>query len=72
MKKLISVIAPVYNEEGNILTLKQRLYSVFEKIGEDFELVFINDGSKDKTLEIIKKMASEDKKIKIINFSRNF
>jgi dolichol-phosphate mannosyltransferase len=72
MSKLVSVVIPVYNEEGNIYLLKERLYKVLEETKNDFELVFVNDGSRDKTLEILENMANKDDKIKIINFSRNF
>lgn len=70
--KLISIIIPIYNEEGNIQELIKRLYSVLEKLDVDFELVFINDGSYDNSKKILTKSAEEDKRIKIIHFSRNF
>jgi polyisoprenyl-phosphate glycosyltransferase len=72
MPSLVSVIIPVYNEEGNVYLLKERLCSVFSKIDVDYELIFVNDGSKDNTFEIISEMAKKDDKIKVINFSRNF
>ena len=72
MAKLISIIIPIYNEEGNIYLLKKRLFDILEKLNENFELVFVNDGSKDKSIEILKELSKETEKIKIINLSRNF
>ncbi|OHD15179.1 MAG: glycosyltransferase [Spirochaetes bacterium GWD1_27_9] len=72
MAKLISIIIPIYNEEGNIYLLKKRLFDILEKLNENFELVFVNDGSKDKSFEILKELSKETEKIKIINLSRNF
>ena len=73
MKK-ISLVIPMYYEEEVAEECYQRisevLYSMKEKY--DYEVIFVNDGSKDKTLEILKKIAKEDKKIKVISFSRNF
>jgi len=67
----ISVIIPCFNEEGNVLVLADKLICVLEKY-EDYELLFIDDGSTDKTLQYIKELAVKDHKIKYISFSRNF
>lgn len=66
-----SIVLPVFNEEANIDTLYKRVSSVLEKLG-DHEIIFVNDGSWDKTLELLKKLNSKDKRVKVINFSRNF
>ncbi len=69
----LSVIIPVYNEEENILPLHQRLVEVLSKL--DFgkkELVFVNDGSTDKTLSIIKSLPTDSTSIRFIDLSRNF
>lgn len=72
MKK-ISVVIPMYNEEEVIQTSYARIYEVLEKLKQyDYELIYINDGSKDKTLELLQKIADENKKVKIISFARNF
>jgi glycosyltransferase involved in cell wall biosynthesis len=68
----ISVIIPIYNESSNIHTLYERLTKVVAAIHQEYELIFINDGSADNSLELIKKLAEEDTHIKYINFSRNF
>lgn len=71
-KRLVSVIISVYNEEGNIAEITNRLYVVFNKIEEDFELIYINDGSTDGSQRILEELAREDERVKIINFTRNF
>jgi glycosyltransferase involved in cell wall biosynthesis len=73
-KKLISIILPVYNEEKNIVLICQKLSSILIKLilEYDYEIIIINDGSNDHSWQEIKKLAAEDKKIKAVNFSRNF
>ncbi|HEY1037931.1 MAG TPA: glycosyltransferase family 2 protein [Bacteroidia bacterium] len=68
----LSIIIPIYNEELNIPTLYGRLKPVIEKIGVSYELVFVNDGSKDRSIQLIKDLAAMDKTIRYIDFSRNF
>jgi dolichol-phosphate mannosyltransferase len=67
-----AIIIPVFNEEENIQKLYDRLVAVVSRLSSDFELLFINDGSKDKTLELVKALAAKDPKVKFINLSRNF
>lgn len=69
---MISAIVPVFNEEKNLLPLFERLVISLEKTGSKFEIIYINDGSRDKTYEIIKNLASKNDFVKYINFSRNF
>ncbi|MFQ5492887.1 MAG: glycosyltransferase family 2 protein [Candidatus Dojkabacteria bacterium] len=69
---LISLVAPVYNEQGGIEKFRERMVGAMEKAKIDFELIFINDGSKDDSLLLLLQMAQKDKRIKVINFSRNF
>lgn len=71
MKPLISLIIPIFNEEDNINELYERCKKTLEKIGPG-EIIFINDGSRDKTLEKMLGIAKKDKSVKIIDFSRNF
>lgn len=72
MKK-ITIIIPSYNEEESIPYLYDRLKNIIEKIEKyEFEMLFINDGSKDKTLEIIKELREKDKRVSYVDFSRNF
>lgn len=69
----ISVIAPCFNEELVISATYERLKNVFvDNKLSDYEFVFINDGSRDKTLSILKQIASNDSHVKVLSFSRNF
>jgi len=67
---LLSVVIPVYNEENNIDPLLKRLLPVVKNY--NFEIIFISDGSKDKTDEVIKSKAKKDPSIKFVSFLRNF
>ena len=73
MKK-ISVVIPMYNEESVAKECYKKISQVFYKLREkyDYEMIIINDGSDDKTLEILEEITKNDKKIKVISFSRNF
>jgi len=71
MKK-ISIIVPCYNEEPTIPYFYEEINKVSKQMKNDFEFIFVNDGSKDKTINVIKEYAKKDKRIKYINFSRNF
>ncbi len=68
----LSVIIPIYNEEKGIPELFNRLKKSVLSITENFELIFINDGSKDYSIVELMKIAQEDDRVKFINFSRNF
>lgn len=72
MKK-ISVVVPMYYEEEMVDTCYQELKKVLDKLKKyDYEIIFINDGSQDKTLPLLEKIAKKDKQIKVISLSRNF
>ena len=72
MKK-ISIVIPMYFEEEVANECYYRTKDVLESINNyEYEIVFVNDGSKDKTLEILEKIAEENKNVKVISFSRNF
>lgn len=68
----LSVIIPIYNEEGNIPGLAERLKNACDQLGISYELIFINDGSRDASLHLIKSLAKKHSFVKHINFSRNF
>ena len=71
--KQISVIVPCYNEEEVLLTTHQRLTEVLEKLqGYAYELIYVNDGSRDKTLPMLREIAQADHRVKLLSFSRNF
>ncbi len=67
-----SVIIPMYNEEEVILESYRRLDNVMRPLGEEYELIFVNDGSRDRTMEIMLDVAKKDPHVKIVDFARNF
>jgi len=71
-ESLISIIVPIFNEELNIQALYSRIKNVLEKIDSKHEIIFVNDHSKDKSLDIIKDLAKNDIAVNYIDFSRNF
>lgn len=73
INKTITIIIPAYNEEMVIEECYRRIRLNLEKIKNyNYEMIFINDGSKDKTLEFLEEIAKNDKNVKVISFSRNF
>lgn len=72
MKK-ISIIVPIYNEEESLIFLKHRLENVIKKIKKyKFEILLVNDGSTDNSLEVSKKIRKLDNRFSVLNLSRNF
>jgi dolichol-phosphate mannosyltransferase len=67
-----SVILPIFNEQENLNSLYSRVVKVLVNLKEDYEIIFINDGSQDRTKDILIGLHKKNNKIKIINFSRNF
>jgi len=72
MKARYSVIIPMFNEEEVIAHTYDRLKKVMDGCGEPYELLFVNDGSRDRTAEIMREISSRDEYVKLIDFSRNF
>src|SRR4051812_43504941 len=68
----LSIVAPAYNEERNIPSFLAAIVPVLEGIGETFEIIFINDGSRDGTLGMLAAASSQDPRIKVIGLARNF
>jgi glycosyltransferase involved in cell wall biosynthesis len=71
MKHVVLVI-PVHNEEGNIKILIETIHAVFQPLPYTYNLILVDDGSKDNSLEIIRMIALNDERVKFISFSRNF
>ena len=72
---LLSVIVPCYNEEENILPFYEELIKndpFFREKGVDMEILYIDDGSRDKTAEAVKKLREKDERVHLLSFSRNF
>ncbi len=73
MKKKISIIVSCYNEEESLPLFYEEMQKVMSLMKDnEFELIFVNDGSKDKTLEEIKALRNKDKRVRYVSFSRNF
>jgi len=68
----LSIVAPAYNEERNIPAFLAAIVPVLEGIGESFEIIFVNDGSRDGTLGMLAAAASQDPRIKVVGLARNF
>lgn len=68
----VSVVVPMYNEEEVIMETYKRLKSVMDGTGETYELIFVNDGSRDKTRDLASAICYKDKNVKLIDFARNF
>ncbi|MDT0559247.1 glycosyltransferase family 2 protein [Ichthyenterobacterium sp. W332] len=70
--KDLSIIIPVFNEEENISELYTRLSNAIQPITEDYELIFVNDGSSDGSLQKVQELSKQDNRVFFIDFSRNF
>jgi glycosyltransferase involved in cell wall biosynthesis len=72
LSSMISVTIPIYNEEGNIPVLYERVTSALRAISRPWELVFVNDGSNDSSEDLLDEIAEKDPNVKVIHFRRNF
>lgn len=68
----ISILVPCYNEQEALPLFYKEVAKVLEEMGQDYELLFINDGSEDDTLHILRQLAKTDKHVRYLSFSRNF
>ncbi len=68
----LSVVIPIYNEEGNIERLQRELSGALEEIGRDYEIVAVNDGSQDRSFEMLNEAQARDSRWHVIHFRRNF
>jgi len=69
---LVSIVIPLYNEEENIAPLYTALTSVMDAEGKDYELIFVDDGSTDRTSAMLESIAQKDSKVNLLSFRRNF
>jgi len=69
---MLSITVPIYNEEANIPILCERLVRELEAIGRPFEIILVNDGSRDASERVLAEAAARDERIKVVNFRRNF
>lgn len=72
MKKKISVVISVYNEEAALHEFYRESKAVFETLPWEYEMIFVNDGSQDTSMDILSELAGKDPKVKVVQFSRNF
>jgi glycosyltransferase involved in cell wall biosynthesis len=68
----LSVVVPVFNEEENIASLYQQLTAVLEPLGREYEIICVDDGSSDRSFELLSELAEQDHSVKVIQFRRNF
>ena len=68
----LTISIPIYNERENIPLLYAELLGVLEKLGKSFEIIFVDDGSTDGSFDELKKIATEDKRVRVLRFRRNF
>ncbi|MCF6366608.1 MAG: glycosyltransferase family 2 protein [Bacteroidales bacterium] len=71
-KPQYSFVVPAYNEEANIISLYERIKVLMKDTSDNWELIFVNDGSIDKTLSILKELTYKDSSVKYLDLSRNF
>src|SRR5437588_7709779 len=72
MSPELSVVVPLYNEEANIEELYARLTPVLHKVGKGYELIFVDDGSRDGTFKLLAQIQAKDDKLHVIRLRRNF
>ena len=71
-RPVYSIVAPVYNEVGNLRPFYQEVCAALQSTGESWELLLVNDGSADGSQELMLELAAEDERVRVINFARNF
>ena len=71
-KPYVSVLVPVLNEEESLPELQKRLQNTLDGIGKPYEIIYINDGSTDTTEVLLEKFHADDKRVKVIEFNRNY
>ena len=69
---MISIIVPCYNEESALPFFYEEATKVLVEMGRDYELLFVDDGSKDATLQVLRELAEKDPHVTYLSFSRNF
>ena len=69
---MISVVIPAYNERENVEPLYRKLKEVLDSLGDEYEILFVDDGSTDGTFEVLRSIAERDRRVKVIKFKRNY
>ena len=72
MTPKLSIFLPVYNEEENLDRLNKKIFEAMAALGHSFEVIYVDDGSSDRSLELLKQFAAADSRVKVIGFRRNY
>jgi dolichol-phosphate mannosyltransferase len=72
MNPKLSLFLPVYNEEENLPRLNERIFQSMEPLGHSFEVIYVDDGSADRSLELLKEFAAKDRRVRVVAFRRNY
>nr|MBA3534105.1 glycosyltransferase family 2 protein [Ardenticatenales bacterium] len=72
MRPTLSVVVPIWNEEEVIPEMHRRMTAVLEGIGEPYELILVNDGSSDRSPEMLRELHERNPRVRVINFAKNF
>jgi dolichol-phosphate mannosyltransferase len=72
MNPKLSIFLPVYNEEENLPRLNEKLFQAMEELGHSFEVIYVDDGSTDRSLDLLKDFAAADPRVRVIAFRRNY
>jgi glycosyltransferase involved in cell wall biosynthesis len=68
----LSVVIPLYNEEENIQLLHERLRKALDPLAQEYEILFVDDGSTDRSLSLLEKIQADDKRVIVLSLRRNF
>ncbi|MCL4508199.1 MAG: glycosyltransferase, partial [Chloroflexi bacterium] len=68
----LSIVAPVFNEAETLPVFFERTRAVLDELGEPYELIFVDDGSRDQSLYLLREFRAADARVKILSFARNF
>ena len=72
MNPYLSVVIPVFNEEANLRALQGALSPVLQGLGKPYEVIYVDDGSTDKSLDVLQDLQAKDSHLVIVEFSRNY
>ncbi len=72
MNPKLSLFLPVYNEEENLPRLNEKIFQAMERLGHSFEVIYVDDGSADDSLELLRQFAARDSRVRVIAFRRNY
>src|SRR5689334_16677907 len=72
MTEMLSIVVPCFNEEDALRETNRKLVSVLEQLPQKFEILYVDDGSSDRTPELLRELQARDGRIRVLRFSRNF